>query len=106
MNNVFQQLAKSYPSHCFMQVEAEKVDELAESFNIISVPSFVFIKNGKEIDRLTGADPLELAKKIEIHTGTKENQTTENTLNERLQKLVNLLILSTLTSLYFLKQAE
>mmetsp|Transcript_35478 Transcript_35478/g.60823 ORF Transcript_35478/g.60823 Transcript_35478/m.60823 type:complete len:333 (-) Transcript_35478:152-1150(-) len=93
MNNVFQQLAKSYPSHTFIQVEAETVDDLAEQFQVTSVPSFVFIKDGREIDRLNGAHAIDLAKKIEKHTATgttKEPSKVDSAklLNQRLEKLV------------------
>jgi len=95
MNNVFQQLAKSYPAHSFLQVEAEAVDDLAEQFQIASVPSFVFIREGKEIDRLTGADALMLAKKIENYSnaearssGAENSSNGASVLHQRLEKLV------------------
>jgi len=76
MNDVFQQLAKSYPKHNFLQVEAEEVDDVAEKFDVASVPTFVFIKDGKEIDRLTGADALLLARKVETHAAEKAPSTS------------------------------
>jgi len=95
MNNVFQQLAKSYPNHTFIQIEAESVDDIAEQFQVTSVPSFVFIREGKEIDRLTGADALALAKKIENYTSVSTPQgsgapvnNSASLLNQRLEKLV------------------
>merc|ERR1712137_115642 len=97
MNNVFQQLAKSYPKHFFLQVEAEVIDEAAEQYDISSVPTFVFIRNGKEIDRLTGADALMLAKKLENYSSEKitssstpqSQDSATSLLNQRLTKLVN-----------------
>merc|ERR1712137_400795 len=95
MNNVFQQLAKSYPKHFFLQVEAEVIDEAAEQYDISSVPTFVFIREGKEIDRLTGADALMLAKKIENYSnaearssGSENNNSEASVLHQRLEKLV------------------
>jgi Grx4 family monothiol glutaredoxin len=73
------------------------VEDVAEQYNVTSVPTFVFLKDGKEIDRLTGADALLLAKKIENYSSSSDKETAAQAgtdkaaslLNQRLTKLVN-----------------
>jgi len=43
MNAVFAELARAHPALAFLQVEAEKVPDVAEKYAIKAVPSFVFL---------------------------------------------------------------
>jgi len=63
MNEVFNQLSKLHPSMKFQSIEAETVPDVSEKFEVNSVPYFVFVKGGKVIDSLTGANAPELTKK-------------------------------------------
>lgn len=40
------------------------LQDLSTSFDIKATPSFFFLKNGKEIDKLVGSNKAELLKKI------------------------------------------
>lgn len=51
----------------FLKVDIDEVRDAAAEWNISSVPSFFFVKNGKEIDKLVGADKSSLEKKIAQH---------------------------------------
>jgi thioredoxin 1 len=42
------------------QVDTDKMSSLAESFDIGNIPTFVFFKDGKEIDRQVGPNPITL----------------------------------------------
>ncbi|CAI5993670.1 unnamed protein product [Closterium sp. NIES-64] len=42
-------------------VEAEEVPEVSEKYSVSAVPFFVFLKDGKAVDTLEGANPPELA---------------------------------------------
>lgn len=40
---------------------------MAQEFQVQAMPTFVLVKNGKEVDRVVGAKKDELEKKIEKH---------------------------------------
>jgi len=87
MNTVFEQLALQYPSANYLLVEAEKIPDVTESYQVISVPTFVFLKNGEVIDRLEGANAAELTKKVNSHL--QSNSATLDPLSTKLSRLVN-----------------
>lgn len=70
MDSVFTHLATLHPALLFLRVEAEAVPEVSVLFNIAVVPTFVFLRGGPEkvMDKLEGAHPAELAKKIQALT--------------------------------------
>nr|CAD1826533.1 unnamed protein product [Ananas comosus var. bracteatus] len=43
--------------------------DVAHRWNVNSVPTFFFVKNGKEIDKVVGADKNGLERKIALHAG-------------------------------------
>ncbi|GAX84470.1 hypothetical protein CEUSTIGMA_g11890.t1 [Chlamydomonas eustigma] len=58
MDTVFQQLATEFSSKGvqFKRVEAEGLDDVTSLFEVSSVPTFVFLRDGKLVDKLEGAD--------------------------------------------------
>lgn len=63
MSPIFEELAKEYEG----KVELKKVDvesngEMAAKYNVMSIPTFVLLKDGKEIDRKIGAMPKDIVK--------------------------------------------
>ncbi|XP_062159167.1 TPR repeat-containing thioredoxin TDX [Alnus glutinosa] len=60
-------LAGKYPKVVFLKVDIDEAKDAAARWNISSVPSFFFIKNGKEVDKVVGADKSALEKKIAQH---------------------------------------
>ncbi|KAK6123607.1 hypothetical protein DH2020_042651 [Rehmannia glutinosa] len=66
---VFSSLAGKYPKVVFLKVDIDEASDAAAEWNISSVPSFFFIKNGKEVDKVVGADKDSLEKKIAQHAG-------------------------------------
>ena len=48
-----------------LQVDADKSGELAEKYGVSSIPHFVFLKDGQEVDNLIGANKNELKAKLE-----------------------------------------
>ena len=58
MSPVVEQLAEEYDGKVKIgKVNVDEQDELAERFGIQSIPSFVFIKDGKVVEKVTGALP-------------------------------------------------
>ena len=43
------------------------LQDVAQEFQVQAMPTFVLVKNGKEVDRVVGAKKDELEKKIEKH---------------------------------------
>ena len=58
MSPVVEQFAKEYENKVKIgKVNVDEQTSLAMKFGIQSIPSFVFIKDGKVIDKVTGAMP-------------------------------------------------
>ncbi|CAK7349555.1 unnamed protein product [Dovyalis caffra] len=64
---IFTSLATKYPKVVFLKVDIDEARDVAARWNISSVPTFYFIKNGKEIDKVVGADKNGLERKVEQH---------------------------------------
>jgi len=63
MAPVFEEIEDNYQGRIeFQRVDVEAESELASKFNIMSIPTFVVLKDDKEIDRKTGAMPKEMLK--------------------------------------------
>ena len=44
----------------FAKVNVDDNQRLAQRFNVMSIPTLIIFKNGKEAERITGALPVEL----------------------------------------------
>lgn len=53
---VFEKLAQIYPSISFLKVDVDESAELAEKFEIQAMPTFLFLKDGRIVKRIEGAD--------------------------------------------------
>ncbi|XP_077992372.1 glutaredoxin 3-like [Glandiceps talaboti] len=97
MNDVMVELAKELLQVKFVKVEAEAVPQISARHEISAVPTFIFIKNGKQIDRLDGANAPELNKKVQHHASNLASPPPLPTaaipkredLNERLKRLIS-----------------
>lgn len=49
---------------CVLKVNVDECHNLASAYHVRSMPTFVFIKNGREVDRITGANAAMLQEKI------------------------------------------
>ncbi|XP_028917204.1 glutaredoxin-3 [Ornithorhynchus anatinus] len=67
MNDVMAELAKEHPQAAFAKLEAEAVPEVSEKYEISSVPTFLFFKDSRRVDRLDGAHAPELTRKVRRH---------------------------------------
>ncbi|CAI4399278.1 CIH_HP2_G0015650.mRNA.1.CDS.1 [Saccharomyces cerevisiae] len=50
----------------FLSIDADKHPEISDLFEIAAVPYFVFIQNGTIVKEISGADPKEFVKSLEI----------------------------------------
>jgi len=96
LNQIFDQLADSYqgPIH-FFKVEAEKLESVTEKFGVSAVPTFIFLKNQTQFDKIEGANAPELANKVDKYSQVKpssekkESPDPTQQLHARLEKLIN-----------------
>ncbi|KAI0703838.1 glutaredoxin [Cytidiella melzeri] len=68
MNEVVLELAKKYPTLLVIQVDAESQEDISESFNVESVPTFVILQGHTLLSRIAGADAAALTEAIATHT--------------------------------------
>ncbi|KAJ7503234.1 glutaredoxin [Mycena galericulata] len=68
MNAVVAELAKKHPRILALNVEAEEQADIAESFDIEAVPSFVVLRGHTLLARIAGADAPALTQAIATHT--------------------------------------
>lgn len=63
----FAELAAEYEGKLrFAKLDTDKNQEIAVRFSVMSIPTLVFIANGKEVDRIIGfSNKTDLQKKIE-----------------------------------------
>ncbi|KAJ7082690.1 glutaredoxin [Mycena belliarum] len=67
MNDVVVELAKKHPGILALNVEAEEQADIAESFDIEAVPSFIVLRGHTLLARIAGADASALTKAIATH---------------------------------------
>ena len=56
---VVEEIAKENPDLKVCKVDVDEVPELAQKYGVMSIPTLVAIKNGKETNRTMGAQPKE-----------------------------------------------
>ncbi|KAG2302527.1 hypothetical protein Bca52824_031178 [Brassica carinata] len=61
------EIVSRYPEAVFARVDVDKFMDVAGTYKANTLPAFVFVKRGEEIDRVVGAKPDELVYKIEKH---------------------------------------
>ncbi len=58
---IVEELAKEYENKIkFGKINVDEENELAEKYMIMSIPTFLFMKNGEVIDKIIGAVPKSL----------------------------------------------
>ncbi|KAL4350349.1 hypothetical protein AHAS_Ahas10G0133100 [Arachis hypogaea] len=67
ISTVYTNLAGKYPKVVFLKVDIDEAADVAGRWNVTSVLTFFFIKNGREVDSVVGADNIALERKIAQH---------------------------------------
>lgn len=57
-------LASQYPEVCFMKIDVDECQEIAQLYRVTAMPTFIFEKNGRQVDRLQGANAVALENKL------------------------------------------
>lgn len=64
---IFEKVAEDFPNVAFGKVNIEDDHELAKEFGVMSIPTLLFFKAGRETDRIVGTMPEEALKIKIIH---------------------------------------
>ncbi|KAL6960708.1 Cytoplasmic thioredoxin isoenzyme 2 [Sarracenia purpurea var. burkii] len=60
-------MAANFTDVEFVKIDVDELSDVAQEFGVQAMPTFVLLKQGKEIDRIVGAKKDELEKKVEKH---------------------------------------
>ncbi len=64
MEPIFDELAKEYAGKVeFKRIDVEAEQEMSAKFSVQSIPTFILLKDDKEIDRKIGAMPKEIVRR-------------------------------------------
>ncbi|KAL9243539.1 hypothetical protein vseg_017414 [Gypsophila vaccaria] len=65
MNSFFEEMAITHPDVLFLTIDVDDVKEVASEMEVKAMPTFVLIKDSKPLDKLVGANPEEINKRID-----------------------------------------
>lgn len=65
MNQFFEELASNYPDALFLTVDVDEVKAVAVKMEVKAMPTFLLMREGAQVDRLVGANPDEIRKRID-----------------------------------------
>lgn len=72
MNTVFSELSNRFPVTKFLQIDAEELEDISESFDVNAVPFFVIMKGTEVLSRISGANPAELQAALQRYSTTSD----------------------------------
>ncbi|KAL0296935.1 UNVERIFIED_CONTAM: Thioredoxin H2 [Sesamum radiatum] len=61
------EFAEIYTDVDFIKIDVDELDGVAREFGVQTMPTFILIKRGKEVDKVVGAKREDLKEKIEKH---------------------------------------
>ena len=67
MEPAVQAMAEKFSDVGFVKIDVDQLPDVAQEFAVQAMPTFVLVKNGKEVDRVIGAKKDELEKKVAKH---------------------------------------
>ncbi|GAB4831022.1 hypothetical protein Ancab_005037 [Ancistrocladus abbreviatus] len=65
MNPFFEELASTYTDVLFLTVDVDDVKDVASKMEVKAMPTFVLLKDGNQVDKLVGANPEGIKKRID-----------------------------------------
>ncbi|KAL9384064.1 hypothetical protein Peur_024387 [Populus x canadensis] len=65
MNPIFEDLAAAHPDILFLTVDVDAVKEAAAKMEVKAMPTFVLVKDSAQVDKIVGANPEEIRKRID-----------------------------------------
>ncbi|KAH8950049.1 hypothetical protein BDL97_10G063600 [Sphagnum fallax] len=73
MSPIFIELSKKYPGLIFLKVDVDEVPDVTSTWEIRAMPTFLFIKEGKQIDKIVGANKDELDRKVQHYASQSKS---------------------------------
>jgi thioredoxin len=70
---VFIELAEKFPEIVFLKVNVDEAEELAQGFEITSLPTFVFLHNGNIVHKMEGANLNEVITTLDQLNNLKDS---------------------------------
>lgn len=67
MSPYFEELSKKHPHVEFLKVNIDEGQDIVEKCKVLSIPTFIFYKDGKIIDRLVGANKEKLRQMVKSY---------------------------------------
>ncbi|CAL5355144.1 unnamed protein product [Camellia sinensis] len=67
MEPTINEFAAKYTDVEFIKIDVDELMDVAQEFGVQAMPTFILIKKGRVIDKVTGVKKEELQKKIEKH---------------------------------------
>lgn len=61
---VYAEMSQTYPQLMFLTVDVDELVDFSSSWDIRATPTFFFLKNGEQVDKLVGANKPELETKV------------------------------------------
>ncbi|RWW00382.1 hypothetical protein GW17_00036666 [Ensete ventricosum] len=65
MNSFFEELAMTYQDILFLVVDVDEVKGVASKMEVKAMPTFVLMRDGAVLDKIVGANPEEIRKRID-----------------------------------------
>ncbi|CAO2161211.1 unnamed protein product, partial [Urochloa humidicola] len=69
ISTVYSEMSQTYPQLMFLTVDVDELMDFSSSWDIRATPTFFFLKNGQQVDKLVGANKPELEKKVAALAG-------------------------------------
>ncbi|XP_010533835.1 PREDICTED: thioredoxin-like protein CXXS1 [Tarenaya hassleriana] len=64
MNPCFEELASIYQDVLFLTVDVDELKEVASRLDVKAMPTFLMMRDGNVMDKLVGANPEEIKKRV------------------------------------------
>ncbi|XP_004287851.1 PREDICTED: thioredoxin H-type [Fragaria vesca subsp. vesca] len=64
------ELAKKLPNVIFVKIDVDELKSVAEDWAVEAMPTFMFLKEGKIVDKVVGAKKEELQQTVAKHVAT------------------------------------
>jgi thioredoxin 1 len=70
MSPIFTEFSKKFESLLFLKVDIDEVQDVTAEWEVRAMPTFVFIKDGKKLDKIVGSNKDELERKCNQYAST------------------------------------